>query len=82
MFTLAVDLPFATADAPVELRTSFGELRQAVAPMAADGDDVDLLTETYWASLHGLAALTRSGRLPERAHDRRLALLVSHFSAV
>ncbi|MFE9407103.1 TetR/AcrR family transcriptional regulator [Streptomyces sp. NPDC006530] len=82
MFTLAVDLPFATADAPAELRTSFGELRQAVAPMAADGDDVDLLTETYWASLHGLAALTRSGRLPERAHDRRLALLVSHFSAV
>ncbi|MFD7624072.1 TetR/AcrR family transcriptional regulator [Streptomyces sp. NPDC059802] len=81
MFTLAVDLPFATAEAPAELQAAFDELRQAVAPIAADGDDIGLLTETYWASLHGLASLTRSGRLPEKAHDRRLALLVNHLAA-
>lgn len=81
MFTLTVDLPFVTAEAPVELRAAFDELRQAVAPMAADGDDIGLLAETYWAGLHGLASLARSGRLPEQAHDRRLTLLVSHFAA-
>ncbi|WP_406863780.1 TetR/AcrR family transcriptional regulator [Streptomyces sp. HUAS MG47] len=81
MFTLSVDLPFATADVPAELQAGFDELRLAVAPTAAPGEDIGLLTETYWASLHGLAALTRSGRLPAEAHDRRLALLVGHFAA-
>ncbi|MCP9212009.1 TetR/AcrR family transcriptional regulator [Streptomyces sp. NEAU-Y11] len=81
MFTLTVDLPFAAADAPAALQAAFGELRQAVAPMAADGDDIGLLTETCWAVLHGLASLTRNGRLLEKAHDRRLTLLVSHFAA-
>jgi AcrR family transcriptional regulator len=81
MFTLSVDLPFATADVPAELQAGFDEIRLAVAPTAAEGEDVGLLTETFWAGLHGLAALTRSGRLPESAHDRRLALLVAHFTA-
>ena len=79
MFTLDVDLPFATAEAPPELWAAFDEIRQAVAPVAAEGEDIVLLTETFWASLHGLASLTRSGRLPERDHDERLALLVAHF---
>ncbi len=81
MFMLTVDLPFATAEAPAELQAAFGELRQAVAPMAADGDDIGLLAETYWAGLHGLASLARSGRLLEEAHHRRLSLLESHFAA-
>ncbi|WP_432011269.1 TetR/AcrR family transcriptional regulator [Streptomyces cucumeris] len=81
MFTLTVDLPFATTEAPAELRAAFGELRQAVAPMAADGDDIGLLAETYWAGLHGLTSLRRSGRLLEAAHHRRLSRLEGHFAA-
>ncbi|MDF3302452.1 TetR/AcrR family transcriptional regulator [Streptomyces tropicalis] len=81
MFTHRVDLPFATAEAPAPLRAAFGELAQAVAPMARPGDDPALLTETYWAGLHGLVTLMRSGRLPAEAHQRRLALLVGHFAA-
>ncbi|MFD9003902.1 TetR/AcrR family transcriptional regulator [Streptomyces sp. NPDC059582] len=81
MFTHTVDLPFATAQAPAALREAFGELHTAVLPVVADGDDPDLLTETYWAGLHGLVTLMRSGRLPAAGHDRRLALLIGRFTA-
>ncbi|MCX5051223.1 MULTISPECIES: TetR/AcrR family transcriptional regulator [unclassified Streptomyces] len=81
VFTHAVDLPFATDEAPEPLKRAFGELVQAVEPIAAEGEDVGLLTETYWAGLHGLVTLMRSGRLPERAHEDRLALLIGHFTA-
>ncbi|MFF8729616.1 TetR/AcrR family transcriptional regulator [Streptomyces sp. NPDC015171] len=80
MFTHLVDLPFATEEAPAPLWEAFGELFSAVEPIAAEGDDPGLLTETFWAALHGLATLTRSGRLPEHAHERRLDLLVGHFA--
>ncbi|PBC61035.1 TetR family transcriptional regulator [Streptomyces sp. Tue6028] len=81
MFTHTVDLPFATPEAPSALHAAFGELLRAVEPVAADGEDPGQLTETYWAGLHGLTTLMRSGRLPEGAHDRRLALLTAHFTA-
>ncbi|MGC0329377.1 AcrR family transcriptional regulator [Streptomyces sp. SAI-170] len=81
MFTHRVDLPFATPEAPPALREGFGELLLAVGPIAADREDPRLLTETFWAGLHGLVTLMRSGRLPEEAHDQRLALLIGHFTA-
>ncbi|MEU1185280.1 TetR/AcrR family transcriptional regulator [Streptomyces sp. NPDC005820] len=81
MFTHAVDLPFATLDAPAPLWAAYGELSAAVEPIAAAGDDPGILTETYWAGLHGLITLTRSGRLPEHAHTARLQLLTGHFAA-
>ncbi|MFG2132088.1 TetR/AcrR family transcriptional regulator [Streptomyces sp. NPDC048751] len=81
MFTHAVDLPFATPEAPAALRDAFDELVEAVEPAVTEGDDPGLLTETYWASLHGLVTLTHSGRLPAGAHSRRLELLIGHFAA-
>lgn len=81
MFTHRVDLPFATPEAPAPLQEAFAELLAAVEPIAAEGDDPGLLTETYWAGLHGLVTLMRSGRLPEGAHERRLELLTGHFTA-
>jgi AcrR family transcriptional regulator len=38
MFTLTVDLPFATPEAPSPLRAAFGELRLAVTPLATGED--------------------------------------------
>ncbi|MGV9556224.1 TetR/AcrR family transcriptional regulator [Streptomyces sp. NPDC003401] len=81
MFTHAVGLPFATPEAPAALQEAFGELLAAVSPVAAPGEEPALLTETYWAGLHGLTTLMRSGRLPEAAHERRLRLLIDHFAA-
>ncbi|OIJ67956.1 TetR/AcrR family transcriptional regulator [Streptomyces mangrovisoli] len=81
IFTLPVDLPFATPEAPEPLQAAFGELLRAVTPIAEPGDEPGLLTETYWAGLHGLITLMRSGRLPAREHERRLSLLIAHFTA-
>ncbi|MGW2963529.1 TetR/AcrR family transcriptional regulator [Streptomyces sp. NPDC001220] len=81
IFTHTVDLPFATPEAPEALQAAFAELLLAVEPIAVTGDDPALLTETFWAALHGLVTLMRSGRLPESAHETRLALLIGHFSA-
>ncbi|MGI5239498.1 TetR/AcrR family transcriptional regulator [Dactylosporangium sp. CA-139066] len=78
MFNRAVDLPFAAEDTPAPMWAAFNELVAALRPFAG-GDDLGLLTETYWAALHGLATLTRGGRLPASARDRRLAILLNRF---
>jgi AcrR family transcriptional regulator len=80
MFTQAVDLPFASPEAPAPLWAAFDELLDAVTPHAAPDEDPGILTETFWAALHGLATLGRSGRLPAAAHTTRLALLTAHFA--
>jgi len=79
MFSRAVDLPFATTAAPAVLHASFDALADVVRPHAGD-DDIGLLTETFWAALHGLATLTRSARLPRDAQEARLAILLSRFA--
>ena len=55
------------------------EMRAARTAAGSPREDTGLLTETYWAGLHGLVTLMRSGRLPEEAHEQRLALLIGHF---
>ncbi|KAB2350943.1 TetR/AcrR family transcriptional regulator [Actinomadura rudentiformis] len=79
MFTLAVDLPFATPEAPAPLKDAFGELRETVRPIAGD-DDVEVLTELFWSGLHGLLTLMRNGRMRREDHERRLALFLKRFS--
>src|SRR4051812_45322553 len=79
MFSQAVDLPFATPDAPAALHAGFDELAEAVRPYAGDSD-VGRLTETFWAALHGLATLTRGGRLLRDGQEVRLRLLLGIFT--
>lgn len=79
MFTLAVDLPFASQDVPVDVARGFAELAETLRPVAGD-DDLETFTETFWSGLHGLVTLMRSGRLRRADHDRRLALLVDRFT--
>ncbi|GAB3446247.1 TetR/AcrR family transcriptional regulator [Actinophytocola sediminis] len=78
MFSQAIDLPFATIDVPAPLQAGFDELSEAIRPHAGE-DDLGILTETFWAALHGLATLTSGGRLPREAHDHRLTLLLARF---
>jgi AcrR family transcriptional regulator len=75
MFTLASDLPFGTPEAPTPLHTGFAELRTAFATHA-DQRDPEVLTEVAWSALHGLAMLTRAGRLRPDLRERRLPLLL------
>jgi len=77
MFTLPVDLTLARSD-PV-LHAGFVEIRTALAPLAGDRD-VDTFTEVFWSALHGLATLSRAGRLRPEFYDQRMAMLVDQFS--
>ncbi|MFI7677979.1 TetR/AcrR family transcriptional regulator [Actinophytocola sp. NPDC049390] len=79
MFNQSVDLPFASPAAPAALHAGFDAIADAVRPHA-DGEDVGLLTETFWAALHGLTTLTRDARIPRAGHDQRLALLLDRFT--
>jgi hypothetical protein len=51
---------FAEADTRLELKDGFAALASVVAPARSD---VEVATETFWAALHGLAELERSGRI-------------------
>lgn len=81
MFTRATTLRFAAEDTPPQLTAAFTELRQALAVLA-DGQDADALTETFWAGLHGLVALTRAGRLRPGYDSERLDVLVASFTGL
>jgi AcrR family transcriptional regulator len=73
MFVLPTALRFGAPETRPELRAGFEALAAAVAPFCVD---VDLVTETFWAALHGLAELERSGRIRESARDERITLVV------
>ena len=73
MFVLPTDLRFAEAGTRPELRAAFEALAAVVAPFCVEVADV---TETFWAALHGFAALERSGRIRPSARNERIALVV------
>jgi AcrR family transcriptional regulator len=79
MFTRATALRFASEDTPPQLTAAFAELRQAVG-LVADEQDVDALTEVFFAALHGLVSLSRAGRLRPGYDSDRLQLLVNQFT--
>jgi len=76
MFSLSNGLPFADEATPAPLREGFMTLLETlreVAGAVAPG----LFTEVTWAALHGLATLTRGGRLPPEHTPERLRVLVN-----
>jgi AcrR family transcriptional regulator len=79
MFTRTTTLQFAAEDTPPQLTAAFAALHQAVG-MVADEQDTDTLTEVFWAALHGLVTLGRTGRLRPAYDAERLQLLVDEFT--
>jgi Tetracyclin repressor-like, C-terminal domain len=73
MFILPIGLRFAEADTKPELKNAFAALAAIVSPSKTD---VELVTETLWAALHGLAELGRTSRIRHRQREARVALLV------
>jgi len=73
MFILPTQLRFAQADTRPELRAGFEALAATVSPFCADAE---IVTETFWAALHGLVELERSGRIRPGMRDQRIALVV------
>ncbi|MFD4724754.1 TetR/AcrR family transcriptional regulator [Streptomyces seoulensis] len=81
MFRLDGGLAFAHEDTPEPLKDAFAALLECLTEVAGEGVHPGLFTETFWAALHGLATLTRAGRLPPEDAARRLDLLVDRLAA-
>lgn len=73
MFMLPTQLRFAAADTRPELRAAFEALAAVIGPFC---NNVDAATETFWATLHGLAQLERTHRIKASTHDERVRLVV------
>ncbi len=82
MFQLDGGLAFAKADTPEPLKDAFAALLESLGEVAGDGVHPALFTEVFWAALHGLATLTRAGRLPPGDAERRVELLVDRLAMV
>lgn len=74
MFAMPTGLHFAQAATRPELREAFAALKAVVTP--SKGND-EVATETFWAALHGLAELERSGRIRASAREDRIALVIA-----
>ncbi|CAN3985235.1 TetR/AcrR family transcriptional regulator [Kitasatospora purpeofusca] len=82
MFQLDGGLAFAREDTPAPLKDAFAALLETLGEVAGDGVHPALFTETFWASLHGLATLTRAGRLPPEHTGPRVELLVDRLAVL
>ncbi|MFF5703736.1 TetR/AcrR family transcriptional regulator [Streptomyces sp. NPDC012794] len=80
MFRLDGGLAFATEETPEPLKDAFAALLENLAEVAGEDVHPGLFTEVFWAALHGLATLTRSGRLPPEDAERRTELLVDRLA--
>ncbi|WP_263382475.1 TetR/AcrR family transcriptional regulator [Granulicella arctica] len=77
MFSLNLSVPFDDVATPQELRFAFSqflELFQGHRPKP------EVLSELFWASLHGIAELTRTKRFPPNRQRERVRVLVNLFS--
>lgn len=82
IFQLDGGLAYAQEDTPGPLKDAFAALLECLGEVAGDDVAPGLFTEVFWASLHGVATLTRSGRLPPEDTGRRVQLLVDRLALV
>ncbi|RAJ30998.1 TetR family transcriptional regulator [Kitasatospora sp. SolWspMP-SS2h] len=82
VFQLDGGLAYAREDTPEPLKDAFAALVETLAEVAGEGVHPGLFTETFWAALHGLATLSRAGRLPAPDAEQRLELLVDRLAVV
>ncbi|MFF5254683.1 TetR/AcrR family transcriptional regulator [Streptomyces leeuwenhoekii] len=82
MFQLDGGLAFAKEDTPEPLKDAFAALLENLGEVAGGGVHPALFTEVFWAALHGLATLTRAGRLPPEETERRVELLVDRLAMI
>jgi AcrR family transcriptional regulator len=71
-----------TAEVPDGVAAGAGETAPAAdagVPGAFPTGEVGILAEVFWSALHGLATLTRRGRLPAEAQPARLDLLLTRL---
>ena len=77
MFSLSLSIPFAEANTPPELRFAFAQLMEL---FQGQRSKPEVLTELFWAGLHGIADLTRTKRFPPSRQKERLKMFVELFA--
>jgi AcrR family transcriptional regulator len=77
MFSLGLSVPFDDATTPPELRFAFAQLLEL---FERQGTKSEVFSELFWASLHGIAELTRTKRLPRSRRRERVKELVELFT--
>ncbi|MGY0535967.1 TetR/AcrR family transcriptional regulator [Nocardioides sp. YJ-D4] len=82
LFQLDGGLTYAQEDTPEQLKDAFAALMETLGEVAGAGVEPELFTEVFWASLHGVATLTRSGRLLPEDAERRIELLVDRLAVI
>ena len=77
MFLHSLSVTFDDAATPPELRFAFAQLREL---FQGQGSKSEVLSELFWASLHGIAELTRTKRFPRSRQKERVRTLVELFT--
>jgi len=77
MFSLSLSIPSDDAATPPELRFAFAQLLEL---FQGQGSKSEVLSELFWASLHGIAEFTRTKRFPRSRQKERLKALVELFT--
>jgi AcrR family transcriptional regulator len=77
MFTLSLSVPFDDPVTPPELRFAFSQLLEL---FQGQNPKPKVLSELFWASLHGIAELTRTKRFPRSRQKERVRALVELFT--
>jgi len=77
MFSLSLSVPFGDAGTPPEMRFAFAQLLEL---FQGQGSKSEVLSELFWASLHGIAELTRTRRFPRSRQKERVTALVERFA--
>lgn len=82
LFQLDGGLAYAQEDTPEPLKDAFAALLETLGEVAGDGVHPGLFTEVFWSSLHGIATLTRTGRLLPEDAEQRVELLVDRLAVL
>src|ERR1700677_4924356 len=77
MFSLSLSVPFGEAATPPELRFAFFQFLEL---FPGESSKAEVLSELFWASLHGVAELSRTRRFPPSRQKERVRTLVELFS--
>ena len=77
MFSLSLSVPFDDPATPPELRFAFSQFLEL---FPGQGSKAEVLSELFWASLHGVAELSRTRRFPSSRQKDRVRTLVGLFT--
>jgi AcrR family transcriptional regulator len=77
MFSLSLSVRFDDPATPPELRFAFSQLLEL---FQGQSSKPEVISELFWAGLHGIAELTRTKRFPRSRQKERVRELVKLFT--